>query len=86
MKNEEIKMTHTEIIKKLIGEIHPEGATHIDGKRFENLKEMCSLISELIYEISKVADDNKDRGEHSMKIMGEYANKFLKEDLGINNQ
>lgn len=76
-------MTHTDIVKKLIGNIHPHGASHIDGDRLENLKEMCALVGDLVYEINFVARNNKDRQEHSMKIMGEYAHDYLINDLGI---
>lgn len=80
---EENLLSRAEIVEKLIGNITPEGAAHIDKERFENLKEMCSLAAVLVYEIFKVADQNKNRHEYSMKIMGEYADNFLKNELGI---
>ena len=76
-------MTHIEIVKKLIGEISPAGATHIDEVRFKNLKEMCRLAELIILEIDDVSYRNKDRQEHSMKEMGEYAHRFLTKELGI---
>jgi hypothetical protein len=75
-------MTYTEIIKKLIGEIQPAGAAHIDTARFENLKEMCNLVEDLVSEIDKVAY-NAERHEFSMHEMGVYANNFLTKNLGI---
>ena len=76
-------MTHLDIVNKLIGNIYPYGATHIDADRFENLKEMCSLVSELVSQIKDVANHNKDRYEHSMKEMGLYADNFIKNDYSI---
>ncbi len=71
-------MTNTEIVKKLIGEIQPYGDSSIDKKRFENLKEMCQLIEELVSEIQE-ASKSKDRYEASMKEIGQYAFNFLTE-------
>ncbi len=77
-------MTHTEIVKKLIGNINPIGESHIDKERFESLKEMCDLVSNLVSEIKYVARD-KNRNEHSMKEMGIYASNFLISELEIND-
>lgn len=78
--NEE--MTHTEIVNKLIGSIKPYGSTDIDEKRMENLKAMCELIEDLVFDVRQVAT-YRIRHEHSMKEMGLYAEKFLTETLGI---
>lgn len=69
-------MTHTEIVKKLIGSISPVGATHIDEVRLENLKSMCELVRDLINEISGVAE-HTNRVEHSIRQAGLYAESFL---------
>ena len=71
-------MNHTEIVKKLVGNIQPAGESHTDKERFENLKDMCLLVDNLVSEIVDVSK-NKDRYEHSMKEMGLFANKFLNE-------
>lgn len=68
-----------EIVEKLVGNITPAGKSHIDTKRLENLKVMCNLVDELLYEINYVAISNEDRYESSMKEMGEYASKFIKQ-------
>lgn len=70
-------MTHAEIIKKLIGNISPAGASHIDDERFENLKAMCELIESLVEDVHFVAERNKSSHEFSVKRSGEYAEKFL---------
>lgn len=69
-------MNIKEIVQKLIGSITPAGSSHLDTQRLENLKVMCSLVEDLVYEINFVARD-KDRYEASMKEMGVYAKKFL---------
>lgn len=65
-----------EIVQKLVGSITPAGESHLDTKRLENLKVMCGLVEDLVYEINFVARD-EDRYEASMKEMGVYARKFL---------
>lgn len=76
-------MTNTEIVKKLVGNIQPEGASHIDSERLENLKAMCELVNELVTEIDAVAYENRDRNEFSVKKMADYASDFLTKTLGI---
>ena len=76
-------MTNTEVVKKLVGNVQPYGATHIDDERFENLKAMCELVNDLVTEIDRVAYENKDRHEYSMKQMADYASNFLSNTLGI---
>jgi len=77
-------MTSYDVVKKLIGEIAPQGETNIDQKRLENLKEMTELVDQLLTDISLVAAENRDRQEASMKEAGEFATKFLHE-YGIPN-
>lgn len=72
-----------EIVEKLVGKINPVGASHIDNERFENLKTMCALVNDLVYEIDQVANDNENRQEASMKLSGVYAREFLIKTLGI---
>lgn len=66
-----------EIVQKLVGSITPAGESNLDTKRLENLKIICGLIEDLVYEVNYVSRD-KDRYESSMKVMGEYADKFLR--------
>lgn len=76
-------MTHTDITKKLIGNIHPTGQSGLDKERLENLKEMCELVENLKSEIEDIAYRNKDSYESSVKEIGLYADNFLKNTLGI---
>ncbi len=78
-------MTNLDILHKLIGSITPYGSTEIDNVRFENLKEMCVIVTDIILEIEEVAN-YKERQEHSMKQMGEYADNFLKNLLQFENE
>ena len=66
-----------EIVQKLVGSITPAGESNLDTKRLENLKIICGLIEDLVYEVNYVSRD-KDRYESSIKVMGEYADKFLR--------
>ena len=66
-----------EIVQKLVGSITPAGESHLDTKRLKNLKIMCSLIEDLVYEVNYVSRA-KNRYESSMKVMGEYADNFLR--------
>lgn len=75
--------TITEVVKKLVGEIQPYGASHIDEKRFENLKTICEIVNNLVVEIDRVSYENKDRQEFSMKQMSDYASNFMTNTLGI---
>lgn len=77
-------LTTKEIVETLIGKIRPVGETNTDTQRFENLKEMCELVNELVSEIDSVSYDFKDSYEHSVKKSSEYAKNFLTEKLGIN--
>lgn len=72
-------MTHEEIVFKLIGNIHPVGETRTDEKRFDNLKDMCALVEDLICHIKGVAKE--DGREHSIKKASDYAKAFLNSDL-----
>lgn len=72
-----------DVVKKLIGEIEPAGASHIDKKRLENLKDMIQLVKELLTDIECVRYDNKDMHEDSIKEAVDSINQFYK-DIGFN--
>lgn len=76
-------MTIHEIVKKLVGTIRPAGDSTIDPGRFENLKAMTELVTLLVEDIDDVAFENKNSHEFSVKQAGEFAHKFLTDDLGI---
>ncbi|AXF52729.1 MAG: hypothetical protein [Circular genetic element sp.] len=65
-----------EVVKKVVGEIKPQGAAHIDHTRLENLKKMCEVVETLIYQIKDVSYE-RNRQEHSIKEAGVYAHEFL---------
>lgn len=69
-------MTNLDVIKKIIGDISPCGDSGIDEKRYKNLKEMCDLVGELIIDIHNVSK-SKESNEHSVRVMGLYADNFL---------
>lgn len=75
-------MDYTKIITKLIGPIGPIGETNADNDRFENLKEMCQLASNLFEQIKYVAL-KKDSSEYSVKRAADFADKFITETVEI---
>lgn len=69
-------MTHTEIVKKLLGNIKPVGETNEDNKRLDNLNEYTELAENLIEEILEVAK-HSNRTEFSIKQLGLRAQYFI---------
>lgn len=76
-------LTTKDIVKKLIGNIRPSGESGVDKERFENLKEMCELVLELVVEIDLVNTDFYQSEAHSESKASEYALKFLTKTIGI---
>lgn len=77
------KLELKEIVMSLIGNINPIGQANTDNDRFENLKDLCELVDDLVGKIDDVYYKNKDSHEFSVKRASDYANKFLTENLGI---
>lgn len=75
-------MTIHEVVKKLIGSINPIGETNTDNERFGNLQTMTELVTLLVTDIDDVAMLS-NKHEYSVKRAGEFATKYLAEDLGI---
>lgn len=71
-------MTNADVVRKLIGNIHPVAASHVDSDRFENLDNMCTLVYALVQDIKEVAAQ-KDSQFGSVSKAGKHADKFLKE-------
>ena len=65
-----------DIVMKLTGPVDPIGDSRIDADRMENLKALLDLTDRLLTKIDKVATDNKDRVEWSMKQAGELCDKW----------
>lgn len=70
-------MTLHELVKKLIGPVHPAGESHTDKDRLENLKKLTDLTYWLMADIAEVSLHNRKRYEASMKQAGEYAHRFM---------
>ena len=77
-------MTNYDVVKKLVGPIRPVGETSEDNRRFLNLESMCLLVNLLVQDIDQLVYENKKSYEGSVKKAVEFADKFLKDDLGIN--
>ena len=65
-----------DIVMKLTGPVDPIGDSRIDADRMENLKALLDLTDRLLTKIDKVATNNKDRVEWSMKQSGELCDKW----------
>jgi hypothetical protein len=76
-------MTNYDVVRKLIGNIMPVGETNEDNRRFGNLESMCLLVNLLVQDIDQLVYKNKNSYEGSVKKAVQFADKFLKEDLGI---
>ena len=70
-------MNDKEIIYRLSGKIEPVGETYEDDRRYNNLNNLCILVSNLVDDIIEVSK-NKERIEFSMKRQGKFAFNFLK--------
>jgi len=71
-------MTNFDVIKKVIGKIHPVGESNEDQKRFDNLTQYCEAFEEMFREISEIASE-ADSPYGSIKKAGTFAKTFLKE-------
>ena len=75
-------MTIYEVVTTLIGPIYPAGDASCDDNRFENLKAMTELVTQLVNDIDDVTVE-RNRDAYSLKRAGEFAHKYLTKDLGI---
>jgi len=66
-----------DVVIKPIGPVEPAGESNTDSKRFENLKCLTGLVDDLLFDLHKIARENKDRGEYSMSKSGKFCNDFL---------
>ena len=67
-----------DVVIKLIGPINPVGESRNDDERFENLKNMTSLVDSLLMDIKRIAE-KRDSQKYSVKRAGAFAHNFLAE-------
>ncbi len=72
-------MTHTDIVRKLIGPINPIGKSEVDAERLENLKEFTNLVDALLQDLDQLVYDNRHAHEGSIKASRSFATQFLTE-------
>lgn len=70
-------MTHTDVIRKLIGHINPVGETNSDNEAFQNIKKQCEVINDLLEDVQRIASLHRNRQEYSMKRVGTLAQEFI---------
>ena len=75
-------MTLTDVVFKIIGPVIPAGNTELDEWRYNNLKEMLNLTSDLLDRIHKVAI-YETSNEQSVNKIGKAARRFLVETKEI---
>lgn len=75
-------MTTYDVVRKLIGKVEPIGETNEDNIRFENLKELISLVDNLLIDIDDLEYKHKNSSQFSVKRAAELASKFL-DKIGI---
>ena len=71
-----------EVVKKLIGNIRPQGCSNRDKESNENLKKFIEVFTAMHVDIDDVAYDFKDSHEASVKKAANIANKHL-DTMGI---
>ena len=71
-----------EVVKKLIGNIRPQGCSNRDAESNENLKKFIEVFSAMHVDIDDVAYDFKNSYEASVKEASNIANKHL-DSMGI---
>ncbi len=64
------------VVRRLTGPINPVGESHTDDVRYEKLKELTTLVENLVADIEVVAG-MRDRPEFSIKRAGNFAHDFL---------
>jgi len=75
-------MTNYDVVKKLIGDVRPKGDASKDYQILANMKELCILHAEIHAAIDAVAYDFRDDKQGSVKMVCEYATKYIG-SLGI---
>lgn len=60
MSNNAEQFTATEVVNKLIGDIHPIGETTLDQRRLENLDKLGDVLDDLSRELWLLASREKD--------------------------
>ncbi len=65
-----------DIVRSLLGEIHPAGETYTDKIKLVNLKQTINLVYELVDQIIEVAKKENSQ-EYSVKNAGVIARAFI---------
>lgn len=65
------------VVKKLIGNIRPQGCSERDNESNKNLKIFIEVFSKMHRDIDNIAFDFKDSFEASVKEAANIANKHL---------
>ncbi len=66
-----------EVVKKLTGEVEPVGETHLDDKRYGNLKQLTELTEQLLVDICNIEYRHKNSPQSSLKRAAKHCSTFL---------
>lgn len=83
MENTFTKEEILKTIRVMVGDIQPVGETNTDNRNFENLKILCEVVDDLVYDIDSVHSRNEISKEFSVKRAADYAIDFIRDTLGI---
>lgn len=72
-----MELSLEEIVATLIGPIAPIGDSGVDSARLDNLKELTTLINDLISEVKFITTATKNSKESSVLAIHNHAKKFL---------
>lgn len=78
---ENVEINIYAVVDKIVGPIMPVGESNADSGRLENLNRMITLADQLLSDIEEVANSHNN-GEHSMKVLKERAQKYLRNKCG----
>ena len=85
-RKERLNMDLYEVVQKLVGPTEPIGETQTDNIRFENLKALTNLTSKIITDLCRLKRTCENQKEYSIKRAGQYAAKFLTDEIGIKDE
>ena len=71
-----------DIVKKLVGPVHPCGDHRTDQDRLKNMRNLTELIDKLLFDVEN-AVHCADRQEASVKAIGVHAKNFMEDIKNI---
>lgn len=73
-----------EVIQKLVGNVNPAGAAHLDDERLKNLQTLIEVGEAVVNMIGDVAINNRKYPEGSIRKAVDLADKFMNRLIALN--